>query len=126
MAAPKKTGSVAPSVAPSIAPSVARGAPASVAPSVAPRVESSVPLVSEERVVAPRAHSTAPSIHSIAKSRIVAPTRSVEETRANADGRDAADAVRADANDDAASVPATYVRDQILGPITVQLEETRA
>lgn len=126
MAAPKKTGSVAPSVAPSIAPSVARGAPASVAPSVAPRVESSVPLVSEERVVAPRAHSTAPSIHSIAKTRIVAPTRSVEETRANADGRDAADAVRADANDDAASVPATYVRDQILGPITVQLEETRA
>jgi len=150
-AAPKKTGSVAPSIAPSIAPSVARGASASVAPSVVPSVapsasprvapsaepklESGVPNVSETRDVTPRALSTAPSIHSIAKTRIVAPTPPAEDTRANADGRvDAADAAKAgavaaantDANDDAASVPATYVRDQILGPITVQLEEKSA
>jgi len=116
-------------------PSVAPSASPRVAPSAEPKLESGVPNVSETRDVTPRALSTAPSIHSIAKTRIVAPTPPAEDTRANADGRvDAADAAKAgavaaantDANDDAASVPATYVRDQILGPITVQLEEKSA
>jgi hypothetical protein len=111
----KRSSTPAPSVVPSSAPSVAPVAKrsSSPAPSVAPLLDSA-----PRYAASPKPPSIAPSID---KLRTV--VASAEELKASSVAP--SQSGRANVHDDdAASVPATYVRDQILGPITVQLEDT--